>query len=56
MKNYETVIDLLADKIKEQETDIYLLKYQVEELKRQLAEAERHLNPPPETAKEFEIR
>lgn len=56
MENYETVIDILAEKIKSQETDIYLLKYQVEELKKQLAEAEHHLNPPPEKAKELEIR
>ena len=56
MKNYDLVIDLLADKIKEKNETIMLMKYQIDDLKKRLETAEYNLNPPPENAKKLEIR
>lgn len=56
MKNYETVIDILTDKIKEQSDTINLMQWQIDDLKKKLDEAEYHLDPSPEKAKKLEIR
>lgn len=56
MKNYNLVIDVMADKIKSNEATIEFLKWQIADLEKKLAEAEYHLNPTPEKAKKLEIR
>lgn len=40
MNNYELILDILADKIKDNEATIALMKWQIEDLKKKLAEAE----------------
>lgn len=55
-EQYEAIIGLLIDKIKEQEQKIALREWQIEDVKKQLAEAEYHLNPTPEKAQHLEIR
>lgn len=55
-KQYETILAMLADKVKEQETTIGYLKWENEDLKKKLAEAEHHLNPTEASAKKLEIR
>lgn len=49
-EQYETIIGLLADKIKAQGEEITLQKWQIESLQKQLKEAEYHLNPKSEKA------
>ena len=44
-QQYETILGLLADKVKELETANGILKWQVKNLEERLAEAEYHLNP-----------
>ena len=44
-KQYETIIELLTDKVREQATTISLQKWQIDSLTAKLAEAEYHLNP-----------
>lgn len=39
-EQYETVIAALADKVKEQGTELYLKDFEIERLRRKLAEAE----------------
>jgi hypothetical protein len=56
MKNYELIIDILTDLINEQNSTIKLMKWQIEDLKKQLETAEYHLDPTPEKAKKIEIR
>lgn len=55
-KQYETILALLADKVKEQETKIGYLEWENDDLKKKLAEAEHHLNPTEASAKKLEIR
>ena len=55
-KQYETILALLADKVKEQETKIGYLEWENGDLKKKLAEAEHHLNPTEASAKKLEIR
>lgn len=55
-KQYETILALLADKVKEQETKIGYLEWENNDLKKKLAEAEHHLNPTEASAKKLEIR
>ena len=55
-KQYETILAVLADKVKEQERQIGFLTWQNDDLKKKLAEAERHLNPTEASAKKLEIR
>lgn len=54
MKNYDLVIDLMADKIKQQDGEISVLKWQVDDLKKKLAEAE--ASPAKQTKTKIEIR
>lgn len=54
MKNYDLVIDLMADKIKEQGETIALMKWQIDNLKKKLAAAECHTVKPSEQG--IEIR
>lgn len=56
MKNTDLLVDLLTDKIKEQGETIELMKWQIDDLKKKLDEAEYHLDPSPEKAKKLEIR
>lgn len=44
-KQYETILAALADKIKEQESTIFVQNCRIENLEKALAEAEYHLNP-----------
>ena len=44
-QQYNIILGLLTDKIKEQEDTLTLQKWQIEDLKKKLAEAEYHLNP-----------
>lgn len=44
-ERYETILAVLAEKIKEQERDIGYLKYQNDDLKKKLAEAEQQAKP-----------
>lgn len=55
-KQYETILGLLADKVKEQSETIALQEYYIGDLKKKLAEAEYHLNPNGEKPKTLEIR
>ena len=55
-EQFETIIGLLADKIKAQNEEITLQKWQIEDLKKNLAAAEYHLDPTPDKAKKLEIR
>ncbi len=55
-ERYETVLAVLADKVKEQEVKIGYLTWENGDLKKKLAEAEYHLNPTKENAKKLEIR
>ena len=55
-QQYETILGLLADKVKELETENGILKWQVKNLEERLAEAEYHLNPNGEKPKTLEVR
>lgn len=55
-QQYETILGLLADKVKELETANGILEWQVKNLKERLAEAEYHLNPNGEKPKTLEVR
>lgn len=46
MENYEVILNALAEKIKKQEETIFFLGIEIDNLKKKLAEAEYHLNPP----------
>ena len=51
MENYKIVLDALAEKIKQQEIDLYIKDLKIDALKKQLEEAEKH-----KKAKTLEIR
>lgn len=55
-ERYETILAVLADKVKEQELQIGYLKWENGDLKNKLAAAEYHLNPTEANAKKLEIR
>lgn len=55
-KQYETILCLLADKVKELETANGILEWKVKSLEEKLAEAEYHLNPNGERPKTLEVR
>ena len=55
-QQYETILGLLADKVKELDTANGILKWQVKNLEERLAEAEYHLNPNGEKPKTLEVR
>ena len=55
-ENYETILTVLSDKVKDQELKIGYLQWENSDLKRKLAEAEHHLNPTEASAKRLEIR
>jgi hypothetical protein len=55
-QQYETILGLLADKVKDLETENGILKWQVKGLEERLAEAEYHLNPNGEKPKTLEVR
>lgn len=55
-EQYEAIMRALADKLNEKDREIQLQKWQIEDLKRKLAEAEYHLNPNGEKPKTLEIR
>lgn len=55
-KQYETILGLLADKVKELETANGILEWKVKSLEETLAEAEYHLNPNGERPKTLEVR
>ncbi len=55
-EHYEILLAVLTDKIKEQETTIKLKDYEIENLKRTLAEAEGMESPKPRKNKPIEIR
>lgn len=54
MNNYDLVIDILAEKIKEKDGEIFLLKYRIDDLEEKLKEAESH--KPSEKTANIEIR
>lgn len=54
MNNYDLVIDLLAEKIKEKDGEIFILKYRIDDLEKQLEEAKSH--KPSEKTANIEIR
>lgn len=55
-QQYETILGLLADKVKDLETANGILEWQVKNIKERLAEAEYHLNPNGEKPKTLEVR
>lgn len=44
-KSYEVILEALAEKISRLESDNKLKDYQIESLKKKIAEAEKHLKP-----------
>lgn len=56
MKNFDLILDILADKIAEKDREILLLKWKVDDLVKKLEDAECHINSTPEQAKQLEIR
>ena len=55
-EQYEPILAALSDKLKEKDATIALMKWQIDDLKKKLEEAEYHLDPTPEKAKKIEIR
>lgn len=55
-EQYEILLAVLTDKVKEQETTINLQGYEIERLKRKLAEAEGMEKPQPRKNQTIEIR
>lgn len=55
-QQYETILGLLADKVKELETTNGILEWKVKNLEENLANAEYHLNPNGEKPKTLEVR
>lgn len=55
-ERYEVLLDVLTEKIKKQADDLLFKDIQLANLKKQLAEAEYHLDPTPAKAKKLEIR
>lgn len=49
-EQYDIILNTLAEKIKDQQTTIFLQRYQIEDLEKRLAEAERRPNPNGEKA------
>lgn len=55
-EQYEAILSALADKLNEKDREIQLQKWQIEDLKSKLAEAQYHLNSIGEKPKTLEIR
>lgn len=55
-ERYETILAVMADKVKEQERKIGYLEWENGDLKKKLAEAEYHLNPSAANKAKIEIR
>lgn len=55
-QQYETILGLLADKVKELETTNGILEWKGKNLEEKLANAEYHLNPNGEKPKTLEVR
>lgn len=55
-QQYETILGLLADKVKELETANGILEWKVKSLEEKLKEAEYHLNPNGEKPQTLEVR
>ena len=55
-EQYEAILKALADKLIEKDRKIALQNYEIDDLKKKLAEAECHLNPHGEKPKNLEIR
>jgi hypothetical protein len=55
-EHYETLLTVLTEKVKAQETELYLKDYEIGNLKRKLAEAEGMESPQPRKHKPIEIR
>lgn len=55
-EQYEILLVALTDKVKAQETTICLKDYEIERLRRKLAEAEGMETPKPQKSQKFEIR
>lgn len=55
-QQYETILGLLADRVKEQETDKGILEWKVRDLQEKLANAEYHMNPNGGNPKTLEAR
>lgn len=55
-EQYEAILKALANSLNEKDREIALQKWQIEDLKKKLAEAEYHLNPHGEQPKNLEIR
>lgn len=55
-EQYETLLGVLADALKAKDGTISLQEWQINDLKKKLAEAEYHLDPTPDKAKKLEIR
>ena len=55
-QQYETILGLLADRVKELETDKGILEWKVKDLQEKLENAEYHLNPNGEKPKALVVR
>ena len=55
-EQYSAILSALADKILEKDNKILLQQWEIDDLKKKLAEAEYHLNPHGEKPKTLEIR
>lgn len=55
-EQYNAILSALADKMIEQENKILLQKWEIDDLKAKLAEAEKHVNKNGEQPKTLEIR
>lgn len=55
-EQYNAVLSALADKMIAQENKILVQQWEIDDLKKKLAEAEYHLNPNEANAKKLEIR
>lgn len=55
-EQYETLLATFADALKAKDDKISFQEWQINDLKKKLAEAEYHLDPTPDKAKKLEIR
>lgn len=55
-EQYSAILSALADSLNEKDNKIMLQQWEIDDLKKKLAEAEYHLNPHGEKPKTLEIR
>lgn len=55
-EQYDVILSALADQMIAKDNKILLQQWEIEDLKKKLAEAEYHLNPTEANAKKLEIR